>query len=125
MDLDKKQRWKLDVHGSWSRGTGDLSTDFVPGGSASGDTTLTQFPQLKNTLTIATAQLTHEVRKNFSYLFRYWYEQWHEDNWASDFMQPYMGDPGNDPGSVNAIYLGYDFNDYTYQVVSAFLRYTF
>jgi MtrB/PioB family decaheme-associated outer membrane protein len=125
MDLDKKQRWKLDVHGSWSRGTGDLSTDFVPGGSSSGDTTLTQFPQLKNTLTIATAQLTHDVRKNFSYVFRYWYEQWHENNWASDFMQPYMGDPGNDPGSVNAIYLGYDFNDYTYQVVSAFLRYTF
>ena len=40
-------------------------------------------------------------------------------------MQPYMGDPGNDPGSVNAVYLGYDFDDYTYQVLSAFLRFGF
>ena len=121
-ELDRNLRWKLDVDGTWAHGTGDLATGFVPGGSASGDTTLTDFPRLENTLTIAKAQLTHVISPRVSWLVRYWYEQWKEDNWASDFMQPYMGDPGNDPGSVNAVYLGYDFDDYTYQVLSLFLR---
>jgi MtrB/PioB family decaheme-associated outer membrane protein len=124
-ELDAHLRWKLDVDGTWAHGTGDLTTDFAPGGSASGDTTLTAFPQLENTLTIAKAQLTHVISPRVSWLVRYWYETWKEDNWASDFMQPYMGDPGNDPGSVNAVYLGYDFDDYTYQVLSAFLRFGF
>jgi MtrB/PioB family decaheme-associated outer membrane protein len=121
-ELDQKLRWKLDVDGSWAKGTGDLSTDFVAGGSASGDTTLTEFPQLENTLVIARAQLTKVVSPRVSWLVRYWYESWNENNWASDFMQPYMGDPGNDPGSATAAYLGWDFDDYTYQVLSAFVR---
>ena len=124
-ELNPNLRWKLDVDGSWARGTGDLTTDFVPGGSASGDTTLTEFPQLENTLTIARAQLTHVMSPRVSWLVRYWYEDWNENNWASDFMQPYMGDPGNDPGSATAAYLGWDFDDYTYQVLSAFLRFGF
>jgi MtrB/PioB family decaheme-associated outer membrane protein len=124
-DLDQAKRYQLDLDGTWAHGTGDLGTGFTPGGSASGDTTLTQFPRLENTLTIAKVQLTHVISPRVSWLVRYWYETWKEDNWASDFMQPYMGDPGNDPGSVNAVYLGYDFDDYTYQVLSLFLRFGF
>jgi len=124
-ELNADLRWQLDVDATWARGTGDLTTDFVPGGSASGDTTLTEFPQLQNTFKLARAQLTHVVSPRVSWLVRYWYESWNEDNWASDFMQPYMGDPGNDAGSSTAAYLGFDFDDYTYQVVSAFLRFGF
>lgn len=124
-ELDANLRWKLDVDGTWARGKGELTTDFVPGGSASGDTSLTEFPKLENTLTIAHAQLTHVVSPRVSWLVRYWYESWTEDNWASDFMQPYMGDPGNDAGSATAAYLGWDFDDYTYQVLSAFVRFGF
>ena len=125
LDLNKDASWRLNLNGSWSRGTGDLTTDFAPGGSSSGDTTLTTFPQLDTRLTVATAQITHRIRKSLEYSVRYWYERWDEDNWAADQMQPYMGDPGNDPGSVNAIYLGMDFEDYTYQVLSLLLRYSF
>jgi hypothetical protein len=125
LDLDAASLWKLDVHGSWARGTGRLTTDFVQGGSSSGNTTLPEFPRLENTLTIGAAQLSRKVGRNLSWVARYWYERWKEDNWASDFMQPYMGDPGNDPGSVNAVYLGLDFDNYTYQVVSLLLQYAF
>src|SRR5678816_1584171 len=108
--LDPKNKWKLAVTGSRSEGTGNVDTSFVPGGNASSDTTLTQFPQLDTTLSIATLDVTHHVRPNLDYKLRYWYEKWDEHNWASDQMRPYMGDPGNDPGSVTSIFLGMDFN---------------
>ncbi len=59
------------------------------------------------------------------YALSYWYESWEEDNFASDFMEPYMGDPGNDPGSVHAIFLGMDFRDYTNHIPSFLVRYRF
>ena len=80
-------------------------TTFVPGGAASGDTTLTRFPQLETTLSIVQASLNHRIRPNLGYALRYWFESWDEENFASDFNQPYMGDPNNDPGSDRAIYL--------------------
>jgi hypothetical protein len=58
-------------------------------------------------------------------MLRYWYESWQEDNFASDFMQPYMGDPGNDPGSSNSVYLGMDYRNYKNHIVSFLLRYRF
>lgn len=54
----------------------------------------------------------------FQFFCRHWFESWKEKNFASDFNQPYMGDPDNDPGSANAIYLGLDFKDYTNHIVS-------
>ena len=125
VDLNKDATWKLAVNGTRSEGTGEISTHFVPGGAASGDTTLTEFPRLKTTLTIATVDLTHRIRPNLDYRLRYWHEKWDESNWASDFMQPYMGDPGNDPGSSQAIYLGMDFDNYDYDILSLIFRYRF
>jgi MtrB/PioB family decaheme-associated outer membrane protein len=123
--LDKAGRWNLNVDASRWAGEGKLSTDFVPGGNASGNTTLTRFPDLTTTLTIAQASLNHRISRSFDATLRWWYELWHENNWASDQMQPYMGDPGNDPGSATAIYLGMDFDDYEYHVVSLMGRYRF
>ncbi len=123
--LTKKGEWKIALDGSRSVGRGDIETHFVPGGNASSDTTLTQFPHLKTVLTLATLSLTHAVSKDLDYTIRYWYETWNEDNWAADQMQPYMGDPTNDPGSVTAVYLGMDFKNYTNNVVSALVRYRF
>jgi len=125
VDLNKDATWKLAVNGTRSEGTGEISTHFVPGGAASGDTTLTEFPRLKTTLTIATVDLTHRIRPNLDYRLRYWHEKWDESNWAGDFMQPYMGDPGNDPGSSQAIYLGMDFDNYDYDILSLIFRYRF
>jgi MtrB/PioB family decaheme-associated outer membrane protein len=124
-DLTGKDRWKLGVDASRSEGTGEIRNHFVPGGNASSDTTLLEFPRLKTTLTIAQATLTRSVGKNLDYAIRYWYEKWHEDNFAGDFSQPYMGDPGNDPGSVTSVFLGLDFANYTNQVVTFFVNYHF
>jgi hypothetical protein len=88
----------LNLDASWSRGTGETSTHFVPGGSSSGDTTLTQFPQLDTKLAVK-----HNLTNRLGYAFRYWFESWKEQNFASDFNQPYMGDPGNDPSMDKAI----------------------
>jgi MtrB/PioB family decaheme-associated outer membrane protein len=124
-DLTGKGRWKLGMDASRSEGTGEIKNHFVPGGNASSDTTLLQFPRLKTTLTIAQATLTRSMGKNLDYAFRYWYETWHEDNFAGDFSQPYMGDPGNDPGSVTSVFLGLDFASYTNHVVTFFVNYHF
>jgi MtrB/PioB family decaheme-associated outer membrane protein len=124
-DPGAKGRWKVAVDASRSEGTGAIANHFVPGGNASSDTTLLDFPLLKTTLTIAQATLTRSVRKNLDYSVRYWYERWHEDNFASDQMQPYMGDPGNDPGSVTSIFLGMDFANYTNHLLTFFMHYRF
>jgi hypothetical protein len=121
--LTKQGEWRLVGSASRSIGKGDLETHFVPGGAASSDTTLTAFPQLETTLTIARLTLTHFIRKDLDYGLRYWYESWDESNWASDLMQPYMGDPTNDPGSVHGVYLGMDFTNYTNHVLSFLVRY--
>lgn len=120
-----ERRWWLGLDASWSRGTGDIDTHFVPGGSASGDTTLTVFPRLDTKLTIAQLSLHHRIRPNLGYAFRYWYESWKEKNFASDFNQPYMGDPDNDPGSAQSILLGLDYGDYTNHILSFMLDYSF
>lgn len=109
----------------WSRGTGDIETHFVPGGNPSGDTTLTQFPRLDTKLSILQASLHHQIRPNLGYALRYWFESWKEENFASDFNQPYMGDPDNDPGSAQAIFLGLDFKNYTNHFLSLVLNYRF
>jgi len=124
-DFTGTSRWKLNVDGSRSEGTGTIRNHFVPGGNPSSDTTLLEFPRLKTTLTIAQATLTRSVSKNLDYSIRYWYERWHEDNFASDFSQPYMGDPGNDPGSVTSIFLGLDFASYTNHLLTFFMHYRF
>ncbi|HEV8335937.1 MAG TPA: MtrB/PioB family outer membrane beta-barrel protein [Candidatus Polarisedimenticolia bacterium] len=124
-DLTKDRRWRLDGAYTWSKGTGEIETHFVPGGAASGDTTLTEFPRVKTTLAIAQTGLTCALRENLDFAFRYWYEKWHERNFASDFNRAYMGDPGNDPGSREAVYLGLDFEDYSNHILSFLLRYRF
>ena len=124
-DLSGDMRWRCNVNASWSEGTGRIVNHFVPGGQASSDTTLLEFPELKTTLTIVQAGLTHQVRKNLDWTVRYWFESWNEENFASDFSQPYMGDPGNDPGSATAIYLGLDYVDYTNHLLTFFLNYRF
>ena len=123
---DEHAMW-LALDASWSRGTGEIGTHFVPGagGSSSGDTTLTEFPKLDTKLAIVQASFNHRIRKNLTYAFRYWFESWKEKNFASDFNQPYMGDPNDDPGSANSIFLGLDFKDYTNHIVSFVLDYTF
>jgi hypothetical protein len=123
--LTEQRTWWLAVDGSWSKGTGTIETHFVPGGQSSGDTTLTQFPELETTLTIVQAAVHHQVRPRLGYALRYWFESWREQNFASDFNQPYMGDPTNDPGSAQSIYLGLDFKNYTNHIVSIVLDYTF
>lgn len=125
LGLTSKDTWRLQGDASRSKGTGDIGTHFVPGGAASGDTTLTEFPRLETTLTVATLALTHHVLSNLDYTLGYWYESWKEKNFASDFNQPYMGDPGNDRGSDRSILLGLDFKNYTNHIVSAFLKYRF
>ncbi|HUD70771.1 MAG TPA: MtrB/PioB family outer membrane beta-barrel protein, partial [Dongiaceae bacterium] len=124
-DLSGDLRWRCNVDASRSEGTGNIANHFVPGGQASSDTTLLDFPELKTTLTIVQAGLTHAVRKNLDWTVRYWFESWHEDNFASDFSQPYMGDPGNDPGSATAIFLGLDYANYTNHLLTFFLNYRF
>jgi MtrB/PioB family decaheme-associated outer membrane protein len=123
--LSEKRGWSLRADASRSTGEGDIETHFTPGGQASGNTTLTEFPRLKTTLTLAQLALSHSVRKNLDYTVRYWYESWQEDNFASDFMQPYMGDPGSDPSMDRAIFLGIDFADYTNHILSFLVRYRF
>jgi MtrB/PioB family decaheme-associated outer membrane protein len=125
VDLTKDRKWRLRLDGSRSEGTGNIFTDFVPGGAASGNTTLTEFPELKTVLTLATLTLTHAVRANLDYSLRYWYESWEEDNFASDFNETYMGGPTGDPGARTAVFLGMDFRDYTNHIVSFLLRYRF
>ena len=115
----------LALDASWSRGTGDIDTHFVPGGASSGDTTLTEFPKLDTTLALVHASFNQKIRKNLGYAVRYWYESWNEQNFASDFNQPYMGDPNNDPGSDKSIFLGLDFKNYTNHILSVMLDYTF
>jgi MtrB/PioB family decaheme-associated outer membrane protein len=121
---DDHAMW-LALDASWSRGTGETGTHFVAGGASSGDTTLTEFPKLDTTLAVAHASFNQRIRKNLSYSLRYWFESWKEDNFASDFNQPYMGDPGNDPGSDKSIFLGLDFKNYTNNIVSFMMNYTF
>jgi MtrB/PioB family decaheme-associated outer membrane protein len=123
--LSEKNRWRLWADASRSRGTGEIETHFVPGGHASGNTTLTRFPELRTTLTLANVRVSHRIRTNFEYALLYWYEAWREDNFASDFMRPWMGDPTADPGSANAAYLGFDFRDYENHILSLMMRYTF
>ena len=123
--LTDGRRWWMSLDGSWSKGEGDIDTHFVPGGNPSSDTTLTQFPKLETTLAIAQLAINHRIRPNLGYAVRYWYESWKEQNFASDYNQPYMGDPDNDPGSAQAIFLGLDFKNYTNHTVSVMLDYTF
>jgi hypothetical protein len=115
----------LALDASWSRGTGEIGTHFVPGGAASGDTTLTEFPKLDTKLAVVQAAFHQRIRKQLGYSVRYWFESWKEQNFASDFNEPYMGDPDNDPGSANSIFLGLDFKNYTNHIVSFMLDYTF
>lgn len=123
--LTPNETWRLRGDGSRSRGTGEIETHFVPGGAPAGDTTLTEFPKLDTTLTLATLALTHSVLPRLDYSLIYWYESWEEDNFASDFNRPYMGDPTNDPASDRSPLLGMDFKDYTNHVVSFLIRYRF
>lgn len=118
---------KLTLDGSMSRskGTGEITNDFVPGGDVSGDTTLTEFPMLTNDLFVTNVSIGWKASARVELMLRYWYERWTEDNWASDFMKPYMGDPNNDPGSVTAIYLGTDYDNYRTHVAGLFLKYEF
>ena len=125
LGLTKDSEWRLEGDGSWSRGTGHIDTHFVPGGQSSGNTTLTEFPDLETTLTIVTIAVRHQISANLDYSIGYWFERWSEDNFASDFNKPYMGDPGNDPGSDRSIFLGMDYEDYENHIASFMLHYTF
>jgi MtrB/PioB family decaheme-associated outer membrane protein len=123
--LSADRSWTLRGDLSRSRGTGLIRTDFVPGGAASGDTTLTVFPRLSTTLKLATLTLNRAARKNLDYSLRYWYESWKEDNFAQDQNGPYMGDPTNDPSMAHAVFLGLDFRNYTNHIVSLLMRYRY
>jgi MtrB/PioB family decaheme-associated outer membrane protein len=120
---DRKSWLTLDA--SRSVGKGNIDTHFVPGGNVSGDTTLTAFPELDTKLTVATLVYHKRLLSNLGLSVGYWYESWKEENFASDFNQPYMGDPDNDPGSAQSIFLGMDFKNYTNHIVSAMLNWTF
>jgi MtrB/PioB family decaheme-associated outer membrane protein len=125
LGLKAERAMWLALDASWSRGTGEIGTHFVPGGAASGDTTLTEFPKLDTKLAVVQAAFHQRIRKQLGYSVRYWFESWKEQNFASDFNEPYMGDPDNDPGSANSIFLGLDFKNYTNHIVSFMLDYTF
>jgi putative beta-barrel porin MtrB/PioB len=119
------RRWALQGDLSRSDGTSLIHTDFVPGGSPSGDTSLTVFPEVEAKLSLATLTLNRVASKNLDYSLRYWYESWHEDNFASDFNEPYMGEPSSDPSMANAIFLGIDFKNYTNHILSFLVRYRY
>lgn len=123
--LTKDGKWRLTGLLSRSVGKGDIRTDFVAGGNASSDTTLTRFPQMKTTLSLAQLALKRAIKDNLDVSLRYWYEKWDEDNFASDRMQPYMGDPGNDAGSQGAVFLGMDFANYTNHILGFMVHYAF
>lgn len=123
--LTKDAKWRLRLDASRSEGIGNIETHFVPGGAASGNTSLTEFPELKTTLTLAVAALTHVIRPNLDYSLRYWYESWEESNFASDFNEPYMGAPDQDTSMAQALFLGLDFRDYTNHILSFVLRYRY
>jgi len=123
--LTSDAKWQLSIDAARSRGTGDIETHFVPGGAASGNTTLSEFPELKTTFTRASAALRHTLRANFDYAVRYWYENWNEDNFSADFNRPYMGAPSQDPSMAQALYLGLDFKDYTNHILSVMMRYRY
>ncbi|HKY32327.1 MAG TPA: MtrB/PioB family outer membrane beta-barrel protein [Candidatus Polarisedimenticolia bacterium] len=120
--LTADARWRLSVDVSRSEGRGVITTDFVPGGASSGDTPLTEFPELESVLTIGMAAVTHSLRPGLDYAVRYWYESWNEDNFSADFNRPYMGAPSQDPSMAQALYLGLDFQDYTNHILSLILR---
>jgi len=121
--LTMDSKWHLNLDASQSKGTGNIGTHFVPGGAASGNTTLTSFPELKTTLILGMAALQHRVKENLDYVVRYWYENWDEDNFSADFNRAYMGAPNQDPSMAQALYLGLDFKDYTNHILSVMLRY--
>ena len=123
--LTADAKWHLSLDFSQSRGLGTIDTHFVPGGSTSGDTTLTSFPELETTLQIGMVALNHIVRPNLDYAIRWWYESWDEENFSADFNQPYMGAPSQDPSQAQALYLGLDFRDYTNHILSLVLRYRY
>jgi hypothetical protein len=123
--LDAAGKFRLDGDLSWSDGEGIIQTDFVPGGSSSGDTTLPEFPRLESELIVGRLAMTQILGPKLSYSVRYWYESWEDQNFGTDFSEPYMGDPSNDPGSDESIFLGLDFDDYTNHIVSVMLQYTF
>jgi hypothetical protein len=123
--LTKDAKWRLRLDASRSEGTGNIETHFVPGGASSGNTTLTEFPELKTTLTLAVASLTHRLRPTLDYSLRYLYESWEEDNFASDFNEPYMGAPNQDTSMAQALFLGLDFRDYTNHILSFLIRYRY
>lgn len=125
MGLTRDSKWHLSIDSACSKGTGDIRTHFVPGGAASGDTSLTRFPELKTTLIRATAELRHTLRANLDYAVRYWFESWNEDNFSADFNRPYMGAPRQDPSMAQALYLGLDFKDYTNHIISVMMRYRY
>jgi MtrB/PioB family decaheme-associated outer membrane protein len=123
--ISADKTWNLRGDASRSEGTSLITTDFVPGGASSGDTTLTSFPEVDARLNLVNLMLERMARTNLGYALLYTYESWHEDNFASDFNEPYMGQPNSDPGSSNSIFLGIDFKNYANHILSFQLRYRF
>ena len=123
--LTADAKWHLSLDFSQSTGTGNIETHFVPGGATSGDTTLTEFPELKTTFTRGMVALKHLLRPTLDYAVRYWYENWDEENFSADFNRSYMGAPSQDPSMAQALYLGLDFKDYTNHILSVMMRYRY
>jgi hypothetical protein len=129
-ELLDEARLLMDGSLSYSRGEGDISNWYAPGGASAGNgvdpsgASLEDFPTLRSKLTVAMLSLDRKMRKNFRMGLRWWYEKWDEDDWAVDGMMPYMGDapPGIDNGSRTSFYLGGFMKDYDNHVVEVFAR---
>ena len=135
---DSYRTLTLGFHGTWAEGrwevrgdlavthaTGDILTDFVDGGAASGDTDLTKFPQLDNDFTVATLAFERHLASGWDVGFQYWYEKWTYDDWQNDYNAPYIGNPNQERGASTWIQLGNDFDDYENHILSVLARYKF
>jgi hypothetical protein len=113
---------------TWTEGRGNISTDFIPGGNPSGDTGLTDFPEVKSELTIAKLWLDWSARQNLVFGFGYWFENWDYEDWAQDYMDVYMGAPGQEEGGSGSEFshwLASGFDDYQNHILMLRMSYRF
>ena len=120
-----ERRWEVRGDVAVTHSTGDIRTSFVDGGSASGDTDLTKFPELDNDFTVATLAFERHLASGWDLGFQYWYEMWTYDDWQNDPNAPYIGNPNQERGASTWIQLGNDFDDYENHILSVTARYKF
>jgi MtrB/PioB family decaheme-associated outer membrane protein len=117
--------WSVRGDITHAQATGEMRTEFVPGGASASDTDLTKFPDLDNDFTIATLGFFRHLGNGWDFGVQYWYERWTYDEWQNDYNAPYIGNPDQEPAASDWIQLGLDFADYENHVITLLARYSF